>query len=34
MFDADLRLRRAGIDSDPRWLPWLGLSLYFHFLGD
>jgi len=34
MFDADLRLRRAGIDSDPGWLPWLGLGLYFHFLGD
>ncbi len=34
MFDADLRLRRAGIDSDPGWLPWLGLSLYYHFLGD
>jgi hypothetical protein len=31
--DADLRLRRAGIDVDPGWLPWLGWSLHFRFEG-
>jgi hypothetical protein len=28
---ADLRLRRLALDSDPGWLPWLGLCVRLHF---
>jgi len=28
---ADLRLRRAGLDLDPGWLPWLGRVVSFHY---
>lgn len=28
---ADLRLRRAGLDLDPGWLPWLGRVVLFHY---
>ncbi|MCM8612029.1 hypothetical protein [Accumulibacter sp.] len=27
----DLRLRRAGLDLDPGWVPWLGRVLCFHY---
>jgi len=28
----DLRIRRAGLDLDPGWVPWLGRVLRFHYL--
>lgn len=28
----DLRVRRAGLDLDPGWVPWLGRVLRFHYL--
>jgi hypothetical protein len=28
---ADLRVRRAGLDLDPGWVPWLGRVLTFHY---
>jgi len=28
---ADLRLRRAGLDLDPGWIPWLGLVVRYHY---
>lgn len=28
---ADLRLRRLGLDLDPGWLPWLGRVVNFHY---
>jgi len=28
---ADLRLRRLGLDGDPGWLPWFGRVVGFHF---
>jgi hypothetical protein len=27
----DLRIRRAGLDVDPGWLPWIGRVLRFHY---
>jgi len=27
----DLRIRRAGLDLDPGWVPWLGRVLRFHY---
>ena len=27
----DLRVRRAGLDIDPGWVPWLGRVLRFHY---
>jgi hypothetical protein len=30
---ADLRVRRAGLDLDPGWLPWFGRVLAFQFIG-
>jgi hypothetical protein len=27
----DLRIRRAGLDLDPGWLPWLGRVVAFHY---
>jgi hypothetical protein len=29
--DADLRLRRVGLDLDPGWLPWFGRVVRFHY---
>lgn len=29
---ADLRLRRAGLDADPGWVPWFGRIVTFHFV--
>jgi hypothetical protein len=29
--DADLRVRRAGLDLDPGWLPWFGRVVGFHY---
>jgi hypothetical protein len=29
--DADLRVRRLGLDADPGWLPWFGRVVSFHF---
>jgi hypothetical protein len=30
--DADVRVRRAGLDLDPGWVPWLGRVVQFHYL--
>jgi hypothetical protein len=30
--DADLRVRRLGLDIDPGWLPWFGRVVAFHYL--
>ena len=27
----DLRLRRAGLDLDPGWVPWLGRVVAYHY---
>lgn len=27
----DLRIRRAGLDLDPGWVPWLGRVVHFHY---
>ncbi len=29
--DADIRIRRAGLDIDPGWVPWLGPTIAYHF---
>jgi hypothetical protein len=29
--DSDLRIRRAGLDVDPGWVPWLGRVVRFHY---
>ncbi|HYJ85676.1 MAG TPA: hypothetical protein VEW46_06460, partial [Pyrinomonadaceae bacterium] len=29
---ADIRIRRAGLDLDPGWVPWLGRAVSFHYL--
>jgi hypothetical protein len=29
--EADLRIRRAGLDLDPGWVPWLGKVIHFHY---
>ena len=29
---ADMRLRRAGLDLDPGWLPWFGRVVAYHFV--
>jgi len=29
--DADMRVRRAGLDFDPGWLPWYGRVISFHY---
>lgn len=29
--DVDLRIRRAGLDIDPGWVPWLGRVVVFHY---
>ena len=28
---ADIRVRKAGIDIDPGWIPWLGKVVRFHY---
>ena len=28
---ADVRIRRAGLDIDPGYLPWLDTVLHFHY---
>jgi hypothetical protein len=28
---ADIRIRRAGLDIDPGWLPWFGRVVGFHY---
>jgi hypothetical protein len=28
---ADIRVRRAGMDLDPGWLPWFGSVVRFHY---
>jgi hypothetical protein len=30
--DADLRVRRAALDVDPGWVPWLGRVVQIHYL--
>jgi hypothetical protein len=30
--EADVRVRKAGLDIDPGWTPWLGRVLHFHYL--
>jgi hypothetical protein len=30
--DADIRVRKAGLDIDPGWTPWLGRVIHFHYL--
>jgi hypothetical protein len=30
--DIDLRVRRAGLDQNPGWVPWLGLIVAFHYV--
>jgi hypothetical protein len=27
----DIRIRRAGLDANPHWLPWLGRVVQFHY---
>ena len=29
--DADIRIRRAGLDVDPGWVPWLNCVIHFHY---
>src|SRR6185503_18490440 len=28
---ADVRIRKAGLDLDPGWIPWLGRVVSFHY---
>jgi len=30
--DADIRIRRSGLDIDPGWLPWFGRVVHFQYL--
>jgi hypothetical protein len=30
----DIRVRRAGLDIDPAWVPWLGRIVSFHYLAE
>ena len=30
----DIRVRRAGLDIDPGWTPWLARVIHFHYVGD
>jgi hypothetical protein len=32
--DADMRVRRAGLDFNPGWLPWYGRVVTFHYSDD
>ena len=29
--EADIRIRRVGLDLDPGWLPWFGRVVRFHY---
>ncbi len=29
--EADVRIRRIGLDLDPGWLPWFGRVVRFHY---
>ncbi len=29
----DIGIRRAGLDIDPGWVPWLGRIIYIHYTG-
>jgi hypothetical protein len=29
---ADIRVRRAGLDLDPGWVPWIGRVVRFHYV--
>lgn len=31
---ADIRVRKAGLDADPGWVPWLGRVVLFHYLDE
>ncbi|HEU4325847.1 MAG TPA: hypothetical protein VFS21_22095 [Roseiflexaceae bacterium] len=31
---ADIRIRRAGLDIDPGWVAWLGRAIAFHYVAD
>jgi hypothetical protein len=31
---ADVRIRKAGLDLDPGWVPWLGRVLSFHYVDE
>ena len=31
MDQTDLRVRRAGLDLDPGWVPWFGRVVRFHY---
>jgi hypothetical protein len=31
---ADVRVRKAGLDIDPGWLPWFGKVVRFHYVRD
>ena len=31
---ADVRIRRLGLDIDPGWLPWFGCVVRFHYVRD
>jgi hypothetical protein len=31
LVDADMRVRRAGLDLDPGWVPWYGRVISFHY---
>jgi hypothetical protein len=30
--EAEIRIRRVGLDLDPGWLPWFGRVVRFHYL--
>lgn len=32
--DIDFNIRRAGLDLDPGWVPWLGVVVRFRYVGD
>jgi hypothetical protein len=32
IYAAEIRIRRAGLDLDPGWLPWFGRVVRFHYL--
>ena len=29
----DIGIRKAGLDIDPGWVPWLGRVVYIHYQG-
>ena len=30
--EADIAVRRVGLDRDPGWVPWLGWIVAFHYV--